>query len=67
MKWGNLVMRKVESFKIGDIVAFENPQYNYVIEDIYITKIGKICHVFNDETGTSCYQPGEILYAPEKR
>lgn len=63
MQFGNLVMRKASSFKVGETVAFENPQYNYLIEDTYETKTGKICHRYNDLTATSCYEPNEILYA----
>lgn len=56
-------MRKVELFEVGDTVVFDNPNYNYVIEEISETHTGRICHSFNNGTATSCYDKGEILYA----
>ena len=61
MKFGNNVLCKAESIKVGDTVVFQMGSADYVVDAVETTDIGMIRH--QHRGGSSSYWPNELLYA----
>ena len=52
-------LRKAEEVQPGDVVVFNNG-FRYTVESVEDDRIGGVRHRFNDDTGSNCWQRGEL-------
>lgn len=55
-------LMRAKAIRAGDLVCFEMPTANYIVEEVEADVLGLVRHRFYNDTGAASYDRGDYLW-----